>query len=266
MKIDIDKIEQIIRQAAKDTILPYYKCLEDCDIDTKQHENDFVTIADKKSEEFISNELKKIYPEAIIIGEESVAQNPQLLEELKDGRLSFIIDPVDGTRNFKEGVDDFGVMVGCGYKGETIAGFIYLPMYDKIAICEKGSGVYINGKRQQIIENTDVVPNMVGKVWGKAHGLEKYIKKASENRCAAVSYIEFVENKLNFICDMAHVAYPWDHMSGVLFTEEAGGYAQTVDGKDYDYREFKQTLIVADSKRNYDQLQKLAYEFFQKST
>jgi myo-inositol-1(or 4)-monophosphatase len=101
---------------------------------------DVVTNADLLSEKFIIDAIRKQYPDHGIISEErgSIGQ---------DAEYVWIIDPVDGTRNYAFGMPIFGVMVCLAHKGEVILSAIAMPATREFFFAKKDGGAYLNGKR-----------------------------------------------------------------------------------------------------------------------
>ena len=90
----------------------------------KTSARDLVTDADEAAERMISARLAKLYPGAVLIGEEASTRNPALLNMLVDADLAFLIDPIDGTRNYVAGLPLFGMMIAACHRGDVIAGVI----------------------------------------------------------------------------------------------------------------------------------------------
>ncbi len=143
MPIDVMALADVLRRAAKAEILPRFRRLNLGDVRAKSEATDLVTEADVNAERMIRAEMDKIAPQALFIGEESVAADPDLLSKLKDAETAVIVDPVDGTFNFASGIPAFGVMASVVHKGETVAGLIYDPMGDDWVMAEKGSGAFL---------------------------------------------------------------------------------------------------------------------------
>jgi len=98
-----------------------------------------VTQADKESEEIIVETLRKEMPDCGFLGEEFGEQGP------KEKR--WIIDPIDGTKNFIRGIPVWAVMIGLEEEGEITAGVVYNPATKQLWTAAKGSGAYCNDKR-----------------------------------------------------------------------------------------------------------------------
>lgn len=109
-------------------------------IRAKFNDSDVVTEADKASEDIIISEIRKKYPEHSILSEESGSD-----KNLSDYR--WVIDPLDGTTNFSNGLPNFCVSIGIQYKGETVAGVVFAPYLGELFSAVKGQGAFLNGKR-----------------------------------------------------------------------------------------------------------------------
>jgi myo-inositol-1(or 4)-monophosphatase len=97
---------------------------------------DFVSAADKRSEKIIIEELLKVNPKYGILSEEVGVINA----DNKDNR--WIIDPIDGTFNFLNGVPQFAISIGYEENGEIVSGVIFDPIKDEMFFAEKGSGAF----------------------------------------------------------------------------------------------------------------------------
>ncbi|RYE75294.1 MAG: inositol monophosphatase, partial [Hyphomicrobiales bacterium] len=128
--IDVDALMTILRDAAKAEILPRFRRLDASMVRQKTEAIDLVTEADESAERMIKALVAELAPEALFVGEESVAADPSLLDRMNDADLAVVVDPVDGTANFAAGLPLFAVMASVVSKGETVAGIIYDPMGD----------------------------------------------------------------------------------------------------------------------------------------
>lgn len=108
------------------------------DIHTKLGESDIVTAADKASEAVILGHIRSKYPDHAILSEES-GDNGHL------NRVRWVIDPLDGTTNFSEGLPIFAVSIGVEVDGEPCIGVVYAPYLNEMFTAVKGKGAYLNG-------------------------------------------------------------------------------------------------------------------------
>ena len=99
-----------------------------------------VTIADRACEKLIAEELGKAFPEDGLLGEEGATR------ESKNGRR-WIIDPIDGTRDFIRGTRAWSVLIGLEDHKKVVAGFAYFPSTDEMFSAASGEGAFWNGKR-----------------------------------------------------------------------------------------------------------------------
>jgi histidinol phosphatase-like enzyme (inositol monophosphatase family) len=97
-----------------------------------------VTSADRASEQLICSQLEEAFPEDGILGEEGAAK------ESRNGRR-WIIDPIDGTRDFVRGIPTWGVLIGLEAAGDVVVGACNLPGLGELYSAARGGGAYKNG-------------------------------------------------------------------------------------------------------------------------
>jgi len=103
MTIDIHAVTECIEEATRTLVLPRFSRLSAGDVEIKQtpgDTDDIVTIVDREVEACLSTALSALEPTALVIGEEVTHRRPELLGLLADDRPLWIIDPIDGTKNF----------------------------------------------------------------------------------------------------------------------------------------------------------------------
>ena len=105
---------------------------------------DFVTSADKRTEKILIEEIQKAHPEHGIITEETGIINKSNVEK------KWIIDPIDGTMNFLNGIPQFAISIAYEEKGEIICGVIFNPILNEMFVAEKGNGAYLNNSRIRV--------------------------------------------------------------------------------------------------------------------
>src|SRR5690606_19199334 len=101
---DTRRIAAILAEAAQAEVMPRFRRLAADAIHAKSSPRDLVTDADEAAERYIAARLSRLHPGAVMVGEEASARNPALLNMLVDADLAFLIDPIDGTRNFVAGL------------------------------------------------------------------------------------------------------------------------------------------------------------------
>ncbi|MGQ3177822.1 MAG: inositol monophosphatase family protein, partial [Blastomonas fulva] len=123
-------VSDLIRTVAREVVLHHYQQLSSAQISEKTP-GDLVTIADQESERRLSAGLAAILPQASIVGEEAVEADPVLIERVNDS-TAWIIDPIDGTHNYAHGHPPFGIIIALVERGETVAGWLYDPLADRM--------------------------------------------------------------------------------------------------------------------------------------
>lgn len=101
-----------------------------------------VTIADRRTEKAIVAQLKKRFPDHQFLGEE--------YGQTGESDFLWIIDPIDGTKNFIGGIPLWGTLLALMYRGEVILGVSSVPLMKERLWAERGTGAFLNGKRVHV--------------------------------------------------------------------------------------------------------------------
>ena len=125
-----------LAKGAGEIQLAYFRG-DDLGIETKSNAYDVVTRADKESEAYIVQAILGRYPGHGILGEEGGVMGT----EGSDYR--WVIDPLDGTTNYSQGLPLFTVSIALQYRGETIVGVVYAPYLNELFTATKGGGAYL---------------------------------------------------------------------------------------------------------------------------
>jgi len=142
---DLDKLVALIREAASEKILPRFRALSSDDVEEKS-KGDFVTIADREAELFLTPRLIDLVPGSIVIGEEATAASPDLLEKSAGMGATWYVDPIDGTSLFVEGDPGFATMFAFADRGEVLQSAIFFPVLNELFIAEQGAGTTLIDK------------------------------------------------------------------------------------------------------------------------
>ena len=258
-KNDALRIDAILAEVAATEIMPRFQALAAHQVKQKSSSFDLVTEADEAAEQAIANQLRSAFPGCCIIGEEAAAKDQAIVGEIADAELAFIVDPIDGTRNFVAGLPLFGVMIAATIRGEVVFGAIHDPICADTAFALRGEGAWIEGRNRRPVDlrvadpvaltqmqamiATNFLPEplrttvntnlsrvgMSGSLWCAAH---EY-RMIAAGHCHLLFY-----NKL----------MPWDHAAGWLLHREAGGYSAHFDGSDYKPTHLTGGLICAPDK------------------
>jgi fructose-1,6-bisphosphatase/inositol monophosphatase family enzyme len=241
---DAMTVAELLRAAAQAEILPRFRNLSAGAVRTKTSHLDLVTDADEAAERVIEAELQRLFPAALVVGEEGVSRNPRLLDDLDKADLAFILDPVDGTLNFASGLPLFGVMAAVVMKGEVVCGVILDPISDDWAMAVRGEGAWIQRPDDSTapLSVASAVPlaEMAGNVSWRylpedlrpvVTGNLPKVAMAADLRCSAHTYRLIAAGHLHF--SFSSSVMPWDHAAGWLIHREAGGYTTHFDGSPY---------------------------------
>jgi len=271
LPMDVTKLADCLRLASKGEIVPRFRKLNARDIRSKSEPTDLVTEADEAAERFIRREVAAIAPEALFVGEESVAADPHLLTMLADADLAVVVDPIDGTFNFASGIPAFGVMASVVWKGETVAAIIYDPMGDDWVMAEKGGGAFLRRPDGEEIRLSVAKPAPIEEMVGMAStgyffgdmrarvlGNLAKVRFVASYRCAAHEYRTFGSGHVHFA--MYNKLMPWDHLAGSLIAQEAGGYVARFDGSAYLPHHVDGGLLVATDKDSWHLLRRELFE------
>ena len=122
----------------------------------KSNQNDYLTIADTETSEFLVSSIQREFPTHTIISEEM----PQKIEGVSE--YTWYIDPIDGTRNFAHGIPTWAVMIAVQKQGETILSGVYFPMSKQLFVGDSEAGcVYKNGVMVHAqLNRTDLVESI----------------------------------------------------------------------------------------------------------
>ncbi|MFH2048381.1 MAG: inositol monophosphatase [bacterium] len=143
--------KKAIREASKIT-LDYYS-RQNFSISIKK-DNTPVTIADKKAEKTIIKVIKESFPNHGFWGEETgVSKN--------NSEFIWIIDPIDGTKNFIAGIPLWGTLIALMHNDEVILGLSYVPLMKETLWAEREKGAFLNGKRVHVSHNKNLKQSMI---------------------------------------------------------------------------------------------------------
>lgn len=210
-------------------------------IETKSNIYDVVTRADKQGEAFLLEQIQKLFPDHAVLGEESGAH-------AGTGDYLWVIDPLDGTNNFSQGLPVFTVSIGLQYKGEAVLGVVYAPYFDELYTAVKGGGAYLNGKSLRVSAKSALAESVLGT--GFPYDKDVNPDNNARNLVSILPSLRGIRRMGSAAYDLACVAagfldgywelalHPWDICAGALLVEEAGGIVRS-------FREDRGISIIA---------------------
>lgn len=241
--MQIDQVSGLLKEVADRFILPRFGALRSGDVHEKAP-GDLVTVADREAETELTRVLRLIDPGAMVVGEEGVFCDPRALEVLPTAAHAWVIDPVDGTRNFAKGSPDFAVMLAEVRFGETVRGWIWQPIHELLYVVEAGAGVTCNGVRLDDARQRRTVP--LGATYLPVPGEESAAVKVirSWGSCG-IDYPKLISGEVDFLSYRS--MFPWDHLPGGLMVTELGGRIATDIGEDYHAGVIGRRLLAANT-------------------
>jgi myo-inositol-1(or 4)-monophosphatase len=189
---------------------------------------DFVSSADKRTEKTIIEELQKAHPEYGIITEETGIINKSNVKN------RWIIDPIDGTMNFLNGIPQFAISIAYEEDNEIICGVIFNPITNEMFCAEKGNGAYLNNSRIRVSNKKKLKDALL--VTGGPDVTSKIKNKIYSEYVNVSNNVSNVRKFGSAALDMAYVACGrfdgywqrelnyWDIAAGVIILREAGGF------------------------------------------
>ena len=210
---------------------------------------DFVTASDKRVEKIIISELEK--------SEYSFLTEETGLIEGKYKNKRWIVDPIDGTFNFLNGLPHFAISVGYEENGEIVSGIIFDPIKNEMFAAHKGSGAYLNNSRIRVSKKSDFQnsclvtggPKSASK--GKEDVLDEY-KKVSMKTNAHIRKSGSAALDLAYVAAGRYDGYwqreinYWDIAAGIILVKESGGFVGTIKGDGFGVE--KIDIIATNSK------------------
>ena len=200
--------------------------------------NNFVTNADRKVEEIIIKELEKSKKNFSFLTEESG------FIENKDKDNFWIIDPIDGTTNFLNGVPHFCISIALLIENEIIAGVIYDPIKDEIFYAEKKGGSYLNNKSIRVSKKNKISDCLYGVNFKKNIPNNLIIRYTG----SAALDLAYVSSGRFDGCLQKNVNL-WDIAAGTVLIKEAGGIVGN-----FEIEKFNKVNIKASNERISDDL------------
>ncbi|MGW3100577.1 inositol monophosphatase family protein [Streptomyces sp. NPDC001100] len=233
-------VEDAIRRAAAAEIMPRFRQLAAHEIDQKSGPHDLVTDADRNAERYLTKVLGSLLPGSVVVGEEAVHADPETYEVLQGDAPVWIVDPVDGTRQFVRGETGFCTLVALARQGELLASWTYAPARDQLATAVKGGGAFLDGVRlhpgaPDPARDLDVAtshPDYTTDAQKRALlGLWADGVRTRPCGSAGLEYLAIARGELDATAFSWEAA--WDHAAGLLLVEEAGGAHLTLTGEPF---------------------------------
>lgn len=241
-------------------IMKYYK--SKYEIRDKSYHNP-VTTADHAADTYLRNTLTKAYPEYGWLSEETVDSKDRLSKN-----RTWIVDPLDGTKEFIEGVPHFVVSIALVENGEPVIGVLYNPASDELFSAVGGKGAFLNDGRLHCSTEKDFKNMIILNSRSETrNGLwSSYSTDFKEQRAiGSVAYkLGLTSAAKADIFASLRPKNEWDICAGHCILREAGGEMVTLDGKPINYNNEKTLIIPGLIASNVEILEDLVNLFKQK--
>lgn len=213
---------------------------------------DLVTQYDVETETFIMKALKNIFPDYVLVGEES-HQGAYHHEK------AIYIDPIDGTTNFIHGIPHLAISIGVWKKGLPKWGVVYNPILEEMYWAEAGKGAYRETNRLSVSPQTELQQSLIATGFPYAK-----VDRGIEYRWVIDSLSDLLPNIRDIrrlgaaALDLCYLAEgrtdgfyeidlkPWDVAAGILIVQEAGGEVTNLPGDPFDFDD--KGIVVSNGK------------------
>ncbi len=220
----IETAEQAAR-AAGDIVRRHFMQVPDAEVREKS-KNDLISFVDEQSEQTIVRMIHDDFPDHTILAEEGGKRE-------RESDYQWIVDPLDGTKNYITGIPVFAVSIAVKHEDEIVAGVIYDPLRDELFRAEKAKGAFLNDRPINVSQTRRLSEGFLatGFPFKAKHKLQAYVSAFHDIFTTAVGMRRLGAAAI----DLAYVACgrfdgfwelglsPWDVAAGAIIVREAGG-------------------------------------------
>lgn len=197
---------------------------------------DPVTEVDRTCETAIRTILEKAHPEIGFWGEESGKSGPQT-------HTTWLVDPLDGTKNFVHGYPFVAVSIALIEHGEVQIGVVYDPLRDEMFSASRGRGAHLNGRTMTVSETQDIAEALIATTMHDYPPNQGALLLKAFHKCqgvrrggaAALDLAQIAAGRLDAIWEWN--LQPWDLAAATILIQEAQGTVTTPSGGVFDLME-----------------------------
>jgi len=234
---ELEKLKSLVKAAAQEIILKDFGHTEF----GYKDDGSVITPADLAMQNRLANELKQLWPEYEVLGEEMTLEDQLAIIEwaaVDEHNGYWCIDPLDGTSNYTAGLPFFAVSIALIINGQQQLGLIYDPVRDEMFSAIKGQGAYLNN---QLIDHSQLKfadKPIVAEIDLKRLPDQLAIKLVTESIFAsqrnigssAVDWCWLAAGRFDIYLHGGQKM--WDYAAGSLIFREAGGYSISLDNEE----------------------------------
>ena len=229
-------VSDLLRACVEKILLPRFHTLEDRHIYRKGADS-LVTEADLEAESFLDRGLRDILPNSVVLGEEGIANDKNRLQSFlrtRNKRPVWLVDPLDGTRNFVKRSPVFCSMVALVYDQHICASWIYAHSDNCTMHARLGEGVFVDDialdafspppSPSSSSSSSFCAALPRGRISWTKQSLpydERRIERLPSVRCAGQDFVDLARGRTDF--SYYNSLWPWDHAAGGFLLESAGG-------------------------------------------
>ncbi len=229
-------LKAMVRAARRaGTIVRRHYQSESLEVRRKSVPGDLVSTADLEAEKEILAILRRAFPDASMVAEESGGS--------RETGTAFYVDPVDGTLNFVHGVPFFAVSIGCWIDGAPVPGVVLNPVSGDVYTAVRGGGARKNGKPIAVSDASALKDSLIAAGWPYDRGnrarlsaeMDRIYQGSQDIRafgCASLQFCLVAEGAFDGYWEQD--LKPWDMAAGVLIVREAGGTVSSSSGGRFD--------------------------------
>jgi len=231
MNVNINEIVELIKVTAQTVLMPYFTDVER----SYKADGSVITKADHQMQSTIKNQLYRLYPDYLLLGEEMTEEEQKAI--LCSGRPVWCLDPLDGTNNFSTGIPYSSVSLALISEGCVVLGIVYDPFRDECFYASEQQQSCINGKPLQLIESHLTLKQSIAivdfkrlshqlatrLVTGNPYSSQRSFGSVALDWCwlAAGRGHLYLHGRSNI----------WDYAAGHYIFTRAGGYSSTLEGE-----------------------------------
>ena len=205
----------------------------DLQIACKDGRANLVTVADRESQQAVTDVIRAAFPDHAVVGEEGTTGDP-------GAEHVWYVDPLDGTTNFAHGLPFFCVSVALRSRGQTVAGAVYDPARDEMFAASLGGGATVSGLPLRVsgiarLDRALVVAQAQSVDEGEIRAYTALVRRLMQAAggvrslgSPALTLCAIAAGRLEAYCEYAMDA--WDIAAGQLILQEAGGTLTTFSG------------------------------------
>jgi len=212
---------------------------------TKLNAKDLVTVSDIKAQDLIRRRLLEKYPDAIVLSEEDTAEQQRPMFE--SDFTGYILDPIDGTYNFKRDMRESAISIGYIENGQLSAGVVYDPYKNELFEAQVGQGAFCNGQAIHVSDQQTIDGASIGTSNSyDGAAMERNLRRqlAIYEQTGIMPWTHVHGSGVLIMTNIASGRFdayhhnglkPWDNAAAFLIIREAGGVVHTLTGEEAPY-------------------------------